>query len=186
MGLLLLLLLRLVWHCVLVWVCGSFTPQQKKLSQPSDRVKCVDLHPTEPWVLAALYSGYVIIRNWETNALVKQIEVGDLPVRCAKFIPRKQWIVTGSDEMDIRCFNYNTTERVTSFNAHTDYIRGLEVHPTLPYVLSSSDDLQIRMWNWERNWECVVGGAWRVAGGGWRVVVDGGATVWHVRCWARD
>jgi len=137
------------------WLTISCPPRQKKLSKPSDRVKCVDIHPTEPWVLAALYTGHVHIWNYDTNTQVKSIEVGELPVRAAKFIARKQWIVTGSDEMDIRCFNYNTTERVTSFNAHTDYIRALEVHPTLPYVLSCSDDLQIRMWNWERNWECV-------------------------------
>ena len=30
---------------------------KRQLSARSDRVKSVDMHPTEPWVLAALYNG---------------------------------------------------------------------------------------------------------------------------------
>mgnify|MGYP002388867594 CR=1 FL=1 len=89
--------------------------EQKKLQARSERVKCVDFHPTEPWVLSALYSGHVFIWNYQTQTLVKSIEVGfavisspssdpaalmqvcELPVRCARFIAKKQWILTGSD-----------------------------------------------------------------------------------------
>lgn len=107
--------------------------------------------------MSALYSGHVYIWNWQTQALVKSIEVlgaskasshakiadayslrfafdgqvSELPVRAAKFVARKQWVVTGSDDMDIRCFSYNTTERLASFPAHSDYIRGIDVHPNL-------------------------------------------------------
>lgn len=48
-------------------------------SARSDRVKCVDFHPSEPWVLVALYSGVVNIWNYQTQALVKTIEVCDSP-----------------------------------------------------------------------------------------------------------
>lgn len=122
------------------------------MTQRSDRVKSVDMHPTEPWVLCALYSGKVTLYNYQSSALVKSFDVSELPVRCAKFIVRKQWIVTGSDDMMIRVFNINTTERVTQFEGHQDYIRYLEVHPTQPYVLSSSDDMQVRLWDWDKNW----------------------------------
>ena len=40
---------------------------QRKLLSRSDRVKSVDLHPTEPWVLASLYNGHVYIYNYETE-----------------------------------------------------------------------------------------------------------------------
>ena len=40
---------------------------KKKLSNRSDRVKCVDLHPTLPWVLIALYAGSVTIYDWNTQ-----------------------------------------------------------------------------------------------------------------------
>ncbi|CCI11060.1 unnamed protein product [Albugo candida] len=127
---------------------------KKKLTSRSERVKSVDFHSTEPWVLSALYSGSVMIWNYDTQTLVKSIEVSSLPVRNAKFVVRKQWILTSSDDMMIRVFNYNTIEKITSFEAHTDYIRHLEVHPSLPCVLSCADDMSIKMWDWEKGWAC--------------------------------
>lgn len=53
--------------------------QQRKLSARSDRVKCVDVHPTEPWMLASLYNGNVHVWNYESQTLVKTFEVTDLP-----------------------------------------------------------------------------------------------------------
>mmetsp|Transcript_423 Transcript_423/g.771 ORF Transcript_423/g.771 Transcript_423/m.771 type:complete len:927 (-) Transcript_423:1657-4437(-) len=125
---------------------------KKKLNARSERVKCVDLHPTEPWVLASLYDGNVFIYNYESQSVVKSFEVTDQPIRAGKFIARKQWIVIGSDDMFIRVYNYNTTEKIKTFEAHLDYVRSLAVHPTLPYLLSSSDDMLIKLWDWEKGW----------------------------------
>jgi len=127
---------------------------KKKLSASSERVKSVDLHNSDPWVLAALYSGNVMIWDYESGSLAKSFEVSDLPVRCAKFVERKQWFLAASDDMRMRVFNYNTMEKVKEFEAHADYIRSLEVHPTLPYVLSSSDDMTIKLWDWDRSFDC--------------------------------
>jgi len=127
---------------------------KRKLTARSDRVKCVDLHPTEPWMLASLYSGNVHVWNYDTQTLIKTFEVCDLPVRAAVFVPRKNWVVTGSDDMQIRVFNYNTLERTNAFEAHSDYVRCIAVHPTQPYILTSSDDMFIKLWNWEKAWVC--------------------------------
>lgn len=127
---------------------------KRKLTARSDRVKCVDLHPSEPWMLCSLYNGNINVWNYENQQLVKTFEVCDLPVRAAKFVPRKNWIVTGSDDMQIRVFNYNTLERVHAFEAHSDYVRCIVVHPTQPYILTSSDDMLIKLWNWEKSWAC--------------------------------
>ncbi|XP_024969366.1 coatomer subunit beta'-2-like isoform X2 [Cynara cardunculus var. scolymus] len=127
---------------------------KRKLAQRSERVKSVDLHPTEPWILASLYSGTVCIWNYQTQIMVKSFEVTELPVRSAKFIARKQWVVAGADDMFIRVYNYNTMDKVKVYEAHTDYIRCVAVHPTLPYVLSSSDDMLIKLWDWEKSWFC--------------------------------
>ena len=55
------------WHSFNV----SFQPLRldikRKLSARSDRVKSVDLHPTEPWMLASLYNGNVHIWNHESQ-----------------------------------------------------------------------------------------------------------------------
>jgi coatomer subunit beta' len=128
---------------------------KKKLSARSDRVKSVDFHPTEPWALSALYSGNVFIWDYNTQALVKQLEVCQLPVRCAKFVVRKQWIITASDDMHVRVFNYNTLEKVHEIEAHMDYMRCLAIHSSLPYLLTSSDDMTIKLWDWEKNWNNV-------------------------------
>ncbi|CAR30176.1 coatomer subunit beta' [Lachancea thermotolerans CBS 6340] len=125
---------------------------KKAFSNRSDRVKGIDFHPTEPWVLTTLYSGRVEIWNFETQTEVKSITVTETPVRAGKFIARKNWIVVGSDDFKIRVFNYNTGEKIADFEAHPDYIRSIAVHPTRPYVLSASDDLTMKFWNWEKNW----------------------------------
>lgn len=62
---------------------------QRKLLSRSDRVKSVDLHPTEPWVLASLYNGHVYIYNYETQVRCLQqkkdtpIHLSDITVYCA-------------------------------------------------------------------------------------------------------
>uniref|UniRef100_A0AAX7T6B4 Uncharacterized protein n=1 Tax=Astatotilapia calliptera TaxID=8154 RepID=A0AAX7T6B4_ASTCA len=40
---------------------------KRRLTARSDRVKSVDLHPTEPWMLASLYNGSVCVWNHETQ-----------------------------------------------------------------------------------------------------------------------
>ncbi|XP_052225697.1 coatomer subunit beta'-like isoform X7 [Dreissena polymorpha] len=127
---------------------------KRKLSARSDRVKTVDLHPSEPWMLASLYNGNVHIWNFESQQLIKSFEVCDLPVRCARFVARKNWILTGSDDMHVRAYNYNTLERVHQFEAHSDYIRCIAVHPTQPFFLTSSDDMLIKLWDWDKKWTC--------------------------------
>lgn len=128
---------------------------KKQLSARSDRVKSVDFHPTEPWVLAGLYSGTVMIWDYNTQALVRQMEVSNLPIRCCQFVIRRQWIIAGCDDMTVKILNYNTLEKIKSLEGHSDYIRYIAVHPTLPLVLTSSDDMTIKLWDWEKNWQCV-------------------------------
>ncbi|XP_076921616.1 coatomer subunit beta'-1-like [Bidens hawaiensis] len=127
---------------------------KRKHAQRSERVKSVDLHPTEPWILTSLYSGTVCIWDYQAQAIAKSFEVTELPVRSAKFVARKQWVVAGADDMFIRVYNYNTMDKVKVFEAHTDYIRCVAVHPTLPYILSSSDDMLIKLWDWGKSWYC--------------------------------
>ncbi|XP_070761334.1 coatomer subunit beta'-like [Enoplosus armatus] len=127
---------------------------KRRLTARSDRVKSVDLHPTEPWMMISLYSGTVVVWNHESQMMVKTFEVCDLPVRVAKFVARRHWVIAGADDMLIRVFNYNTLERVHMFEAHSDYIRCIAVHPTQPYILTSSDDMLIKLWDWDRKWSC--------------------------------
>ncbi|OQE31253.1 hypothetical protein PENSTE_c001G07121 [Penicillium steckii] len=128
---------------------------KRQLFARSERVKGIDFHPTEPWILTTLYSGHVYIWSYETQSIIKTFELTDVPVRAGRFIARKNWIVCGSDDFQLRVYNYNTSEKITSFEAHPDYIRSIAVHPTLPYVLTASDDMTIRAWDWEKGWKCI-------------------------------
>ncbi|KKF96229.1 putative coatomer subunit beta' [Ceratocystis platani] len=128
---------------------------ERQLFARSDRVKGVDFHPTEPWILCTLYSGHVSIWSYETQQVVKTFELTDVPVRCGRFVARKNWIVCGSDDFQIRVYNYNTSEKVAQFEAHPDYLRSIAVHPTQPFILTSSDDMTIKLWDWEKGWKCV-------------------------------
>ncbi|GMM54536.1 coatomer subunit beta' [Maudiozyma humilis] len=125
---------------------------KRTFSNRTNRVKGIDFHPKEPWVLTTLYTGKVEIWNYETKQEVRSIQVTETPVRAGRFIARKNWIVVGCDDFRIRVFNYNTGEKVADFEAHPDYIRSIAVHPTKPYILSGSDDLTVKLWNWEKNW----------------------------------
>ncbi|KAM7483726.1 hypothetical protein LguiB_008309 [Lonicera macranthoides] len=127
---------------------------EKVFEQRSERVKSVDLHPTEPWILTSLYSGTLCIWNYESQVMEKSIKITESPIRSAKFIVRKEWIIAGSDDKFVRVYNYNTMEKVTEFEAHEDYIRSLAVHPNRPFVLSAADDRLIKLWDWEKNWLC--------------------------------
>ena len=132
---------------------------RRELTARSDRIKSVDLHPSEPWLLCSLYSGHVHVWNTQSQVhivryfkilihfqqCIKTFEVCDLPVRAAKFVPRKNWVVSGSDDMHVRVFNYNTLERIHQFEAHSDYIRCIAVHPSSPFILTSSDDMLIKV-----------------------------------------
>ncbi|KAL7800317.1 coatomer WD associated region domain-containing protein [Trichoderma ceciliae] len=128
---------------------------KRQLYARSERVKGIDFHPQEPWILTTLYSGHVNIWSYETQQIVKSFELTDVPVRAGRFVARKNWIVCGSDDFQLRVYNYNTSEKITSFEAHPDYIRAICVHPTLPFVLTASDDMSIKLWNWEKAWKCV-------------------------------
>ncbi|KAK1436847.1 hypothetical protein QVD17_02631 [Tagetes erecta] len=119
-----------------------------------ERVKSIDLHPTEPWVLLGTHSGNVCIWNHRSRVTEKTFEIANSRVRSAKFIARKEWIVIGADDGFIRVYNYNTMENVIEFKAHSDFIRSLIVHPSQSYLLSASDDKDIKLWDWENGWEC--------------------------------
>ncbi|XP_055828839.1 coatomer subunit beta'-3-like [Solanum dulcamara] len=127
---------------------------EKKHVQKSERVKSLEIHPTEPWILVGLYTGTVQRWNYQSQTVEKNYQVSESPVRSAKFIAREKSIIVGSDDHFIRVYNYTTDEKTKEFKAHDDYIRSLAVHPILPYVLSCSDDMMIKLWDWEKDWAC--------------------------------
>ncbi|RIA04966.1 hypothetical protein BRARA_K00704 [Brassica rapa] len=66
---------------------------KKKFAQRSERVKSVDLHPTEPWILASLYSGTVCIWNYQTQTITKSFEVTELPENTLNYALERVWAI---------------------------------------------------------------------------------------------
>ena len=95
------------------------------MHENSARVKCVELHNKEPWVVSGLYSGDLNLYNYENGKLLKTFDVCESPVRCCKFVCSKHWILFASDDFRIRAFNYNTSAKITDFEAHSDFIRSV-------------------------------------------------------------
>ncbi|GMR45035.1 hypothetical protein PMAYCL1PPCAC_15230, partial [Pristionchus mayeri] len=133
--------------------CSSVEMEShRQFVRHSERVKSVDLHPSEPWLLVGLMNGEVNVWNYQTEALVKNFKVCESPVRAAVFVARKGWVITGSDDKHVRVYDYNSGECLRQFEAHNDFVRSIAVHPTKPIILTAGDDKLIKQWNWENEW----------------------------------
>ena len=119
----------------------------------SERVKCIDMHPREPLFLVSLFSGQVVLWNYETKSIVKTFEISpQVAVRAVAFITKLQAFASASDDLTLRILNYNTMQTIKSFEAHSDYVRSIQTHSQHPYMFTSSDDMTIRLWDWSQDW----------------------------------
>lgn len=110
----------------------------------SERVKAVDVHPSEPLLASALYDGRLRIFDHDALVLLAEIDASPLPLRSARFVSRRGWVLAAGDDCAIRCFSIQSQEKVAQVsNAHRDYIRHLDVHSSKSFVLSSSDDMTV-------------------------------------------
>jgi WD40 repeat protein len=95
----------------------------------SERVKGIDIHPTEPYILTTLYSGHAQIWSYATQQIIKTFELCDVPVRAGRFIARKSWIVCGSDD-----FQLSTLHQVSNMARHCERLtrRSQDATITIP------------------------------------------------------
>lgn len=124
---------------------------------PGGELTQIDVHPTEPWILASYYGGGITIWNYETQERVTALKIltDTDKIRCAKFIARKNWFLAGDWYGWINVRACVTNDEVKKFKAHDNVIISLAVHPSDPLLLSSSIDHYIKLWNWEANWKCI-------------------------------
>ncbi|KAM0909156.1 hypothetical protein ACQ4PT_014977 [Festuca glaucescens] len=124
---------------------------------PGGQLSQIDVHPTEPWILASYIGGGIAIWNYETQERVTSVETFTPTdhIRCAKFIARKHWFLAGDSHGFIHVYACETNHEVKKLKAHDGVVISLAVHPTDPLLLSSSTDRHIKLWNWEANWKCI-------------------------------
>lgn len=126
------------------------------MTAASHRVKSVDMHPTEPLMLCALFNGDVVLVNYATKTKLSVFAISpEVPVRCVKFIVSLNSFCCGGDDMNVHIVNMETSKKVKLL-AHEDYIRSIAVHEPQRRLLTSSDDLTVKLWNWGRGWRHVT------------------------------
>uniref|UniRef100_A0A453MBQ1 Uncharacterized protein n=3 Tax=Aegilops tauschii subsp. strangulata TaxID=200361 RepID=A0A453MBQ1_AEGTS len=133
-------------------------------------LESMDVHPTEPWILAA-YKARLVIWNYKTQAKMMEREFYpglahslrrlsasyDGYVTSVRFIvqSKEQLFVVGDTDGYIHVHDSMTMKRVKEFKAHGGWVTSFAVQPTQPFVLSASHDQQIKLWNWEKGWVCI-------------------------------
>uniref|UniRef100_A0A8D2ZTZ4 Beta'-coat protein n=1 Tax=Scophthalmus maximus TaxID=52904 RepID=A0A8D2ZTZ4_SCOMX len=87
---------------------------KRRLTARSDRVKSVDLHPTEPWMLASLYNGSVCVWNHETQL----------------FTNVRMPFCVCSDDMLIKLWDWEKKWSCSQvFEGHTHYVMQIVINP---------------------------------------------------------
>lgn len=117
-------------------------------------ILCLDVHPTEPWIVMYNACQYLTFWNEDPQAIddeVPCIKYED-QIYAVKFLPKMQWIVTGDINGCIAVYT-NDFGEIKIFDAHDKKVESLVIHPTHPYLLSSSNRT-IKLWNWDQGWEC--------------------------------
>ncbi|XP_045088336.1 uncharacterized protein [Aegilops tauschii subsp. strangulata] len=123
-------------------------------------LKDMDLHPSQPWILLSLLSGYIVMLNYDTKVSLTPFKLSDKPVHSAKFVEgNRNWnIVAGDDHGMLHVCNFDWVEQgfvmvKTIIVSEGKGIISLDVHPSQHYVLLSTGS-SIMIWNTE-DWTCM-------------------------------
>ncbi|XP_044321296.1 rhodopsin kinase GRK7 isoform X4 [Triticum aestivum] len=123
----------------------------------------MDLHPSQPWILLSLLSGYIVMLNYDTKVTLAPFKLSDKPVHSAKFVEgNRDWnIVAGDDHGVLYVCNFDWIEEglvkvKTVVASEGKGIISLAVNPSQRYVLlSTGSTIMIR--NTE-DWTCMYEG----------------------------
>ncbi|XP_044974302.1 uncharacterized protein LOC123442352 isoform X3 [Hordeum vulgare subsp. vulgare] len=126
-----------------------------------DGLRSMDVHPTEPWILAGYFRRLVI---WNYKTQTKMMEHSLISVispiafvSTVKFIIKstEQLFVVGDGDGYVHVHDSMTMKILKKFKAHGRRVRSFAVHPTRPFVLSASWDKLIKLWDYENGWSCI-------------------------------
>lgn len=117
----------------------------KKFKHYGDKIKSLVFHPERPLLAAAHYNGKLSIFNYESQSIVKTLEVSEKPLRCVIWINNDR-LITAGDDLKIKIFNFHTTEKLAEFEGHKDFLRKVIYNPTGNYLITCSDDKTVIQW----------------------------------------
>ncbi|WAR15327.1 COPB2-like protein [Mya arenaria] len=125
---------------------------KRKLSARSDRVKTVDLHPSEPWMLASLYNGNVHIWNFESQPLrlntTRLLTTRSDRVKCSDLHPEQPWVLVSIFAGKAQIWDYVRQQLIKSFEVCDLPVRTAKFVARKNWVLTGSDDMHVRAYNY--------------------------------------
>ncbi|ESU39241.1 Putative WD-repeat family protein [Giardia duodenalis] len=115
----------------------------------TSRIKAVDFHCQQPWVVQGLFSGELALYDWAVGRVLKTISVCPHPIRAVRFLPKTSFLLVGSDDGVLRLYESGSLQKRAEVTAHSDCIRAIEIHPTSDetVVFTGGDDGVIRVWS---------------------------------------
>jgi len=119
-----------------------------------DHLKCLDAHPTEPWIVIGHLTGNVSVWNHESQTTMTSFETSSGQVECIKFHPTKKLIVALNSNGLVYvydCDSITNIQKITSFRVQTFGRFPVSIHPTKPYVMSAKT---MKLWDGDKGWEC--------------------------------
>lgn len=120
---------------------------QKAFASP--KVKSIQMHPTRPVAVAALFSGQIQVWDTDRMAVLATIQVCSEPIRTCAILERMDWVLVGGDDGNVSVYELTKYRKIKSLHAHDDFIRKIERHPQMPAFVTASDDTTLKMWTYE-------------------------------------
>uniref|UniRef100_A0A8D0AFM5 Beta'-coat protein n=1 Tax=Sander lucioperca TaxID=283035 RepID=A0A8D0AFM5_SANLU len=138
---------------------------KRRLTARSDRVKSVDLHPTEPWMLASLYNGSVCVWNhetqlwdWDKKWSCSQVFEGHTHYVMQIVINPKDNNQFASASLDrtIKVWQLGSSSPNFTLEGHEKGVNCIDYYSggDKPYLISGADDRQVKIWDYQ-NKTCV-------------------------------
>uniref|UniRef100_A0A8D0AGJ3 Beta'-coat protein n=1 Tax=Sander lucioperca TaxID=283035 RepID=A0A8D0AGJ3_SANLU len=142
---------------------------KRKLTARSDRVKSVDLHPTEPWMVASLYSGTVVVWNHETQIeafnhlhrgliclhyLENNIDI--LILQCSTKHPLIILLLMKCINFSLVVWQLGSKTPNFTLEGHEKGVNCIDYYSggDKPYLISGADDRLVKIWDYQ-NKTCV-------------------------------
>uniref|UniRef100_A0A8C5EMY7 Beta'-coat protein n=1 Tax=Gouania willdenowi TaxID=441366 RepID=A0A8C5EMY7_GOUWI len=102
---------------------------KRKLLARSDRVKSVDLHPTEPWMVVSLYSGTVVVWNHESKVTVFDLHMHHI-THLGYCVCSCVFLCVFSDDMLIKLWDWEKKWVCSQvFEGHSHYVMQIVINP---------------------------------------------------------
>lgn len=106
----------------------------------------IDFSPTSNIVAVGCSDGKLLLYNYLTGALIKDINAHPSWVTCVKFSPDGSQIATGGSDNKVKTWT-TTGTLINTYSGHTSYVTSVKFTPDNKYIASASRDRKIKIWD---------------------------------------